>query len=225
MDNARCVILVAVHQNVEPHCELSLRQLEGQGYVVRRLYGFTGVDRARNRLATDAINSGFEEMMWIDADIAFEPASVDRLRSHNLPIVGGLYPTKVERRLAAVLLPGTKQIVFGQGGGLLEIRFAPTGFLYTRRQVYLDIQQHENLPVCDRATKPLVPYFMPMALQEGGEAWYLTDDYSFCERARSCGYRIFADTSIRLQHIGLYGYSWEDIGGGLPRYSTYRLDL
>ena len=41
----------------------------------------------RNRLATEALADGFEELMWIDADIAFDPRSVDRLRSHNLPIV------------------------------------------------------------------------------------------------------------------------------------------
>ena len=41
----------------------------------------------------------------------------------------------------------------------------------------------------------------------------------------SCGFQIFADTSIRLQHIGIYSYSWEDIGGGLPRYPSYRLRI
>jgi hypothetical protein len=35
---------------------------------------------------------------------------------------------------------------------------------------------------------------------------YLTEDYA-SERARRCGYRLVADTTIRLQHIGAYGYS------------------
>ncbi|MBY0525809.1 MAG: hypothetical protein K2R98_20620 [Gemmataceae bacterium] len=66
MDNARCIILVPIHHNVEPHCELALRQLETNGYTVRRYYGQAAVDQARNRLATDAVNEGFEELMWID---------------------------------------------------------------------------------------------------------------------------------------------------------------
>ena len=37
--------------------------------------------------------------MWIDSDIAFEPQSVQRLRSLGLPIVCGLYPKKLEREL------------------------------------------------------------------------------------------------------------------------------
>jgi len=31
--------------------------------------------------------------------------------------------------------------------------------------------------------------------------------FPFRLRQNSCGFQIFADTSIRLQHIGIYGYS------------------
>src|SRR5262245_57019935 len=61
-------------------------------------YGGSQIDTVRNRLASEALAEGFEELMWIDADIAFHPASVERLRAHGLPIVCGLYPTKVECR-------------------------------------------------------------------------------------------------------------------------------
>ncbi len=88
MENSRCAILVPAGHSIEPHCALTLGQLEAQGYPVRRLYGFSQVDVARNRLATDALAEGFEELMWIDSDIAFEPQSVDRLRAHGLPFFG-----------------------------------------------------------------------------------------------------------------------------------------
>ena len=64
-----------------------------------------------------------------------------------------------------------------------------------------------------------------MVIPSGGGHLYLGEDFAFCERARRCGFQIFADTSIRLQHIGIYGYSWEDVGGGLPRYPSYRLRI
>lgn len=226
MDNSKCAILVPVARHIEPHCDLALRQLEAVGYPVRRLYGFSQIDRARNRMATDALAEGFEELFWIDSDMAFEAASVDRLRSHGLPIACALYPTKVEKKLTSHLLPGTREVTFGQGGGLLEILYAATGFLYTRRQVYLDLQAKLKLPVCNRKLgQPTVPYFLPFILPEGDDHIYLSEDYSFCERARRCGYRIFADTTIRLQHIGIYGYSWEDLGGSLQRFPTYQLQV
>jgi hypothetical protein len=205
---------------------LALRQLESRGYPVRRLYGYSQIDRARNRLATDAVADGFEELMWIDSDMAFLPESVDRLRSHDLPLVCGLYPTKIERRLTSLVLPDTKQIIFGQQGGLVEIRYAATGFLYTRRQVYLDVQQKEGLPVCNqRQGQPTVPFFMPMIVPDGEGHFYLAEDFAFCERVRRCGYRIFADTTIRLEHIGIYGYSWEDLAVSVPRYASYRVEF
>jgi hypothetical protein len=225
MDNSKCVILVPAHQYIEPLTELALRQLESRGYRVRRLYGHANPDRARNRLASDAINEGMEELMWVDPDIGFEPHFVDILRHHNLPLVGGLYPSTDTRALACQLLPGTAQVNFGPGGGILEIQAAAAGFFYTRRQVYLDIQEHEKLPVCDELTRPVIPYFLPMVLKEGKDHRYLCDAYAFCERARRCGYRLFADTTLRLQHLGTYGYSWEDAGGGVERYESYRLNL
>jgi len=110
MDNSRCVILVPASRHIEPHCEYSLRQLEAQSYIVRRLYGFAQVDVARNRLASESIADGFEELIWIDSDIAFEPQAVQRLRSHGLPIVCGLYPKKAEKEWSPQLLPGQKSI-------------------------------------------------------------------------------------------------------------------
>ncbi|MBY0525810.1 MAG: hypothetical protein K2R98_20625 [Gemmataceae bacterium] len=224
MDNRKCVILVPVHYNIEPHCELSLRQLETRGYAVRRHFGSPAVDRARNRMATEALAAGFEELMWIDGDVAFEPASVDRLRSHGLPIVCGMYPTKVHRNLSSLVFPETKQLVFGKEGGLLEIRYAATGFLLTHRQVYLDVQKHEELPTCDQENRLVVPYFLPMLVpEENRPPRYLGCDYAFCERARRSGYKIVADTTIRLQHIGVYGYSWEDLGERVGKHETYTL--
>ena len=129
MDNSRCVILVPASRHIEPHCEYSLRQLEAQSYIVRRLYGFAQVDVVRNRLASESIADGFEELMWIDSDIAFEPQSVQRLRSHGLPIVCGLYAKKLETEWSSQFLPGQKSVTLGEGGGLIEVLYAAAGFL------------------------------------------------------------------------------------------------
>ena len=48
-----------------------------------------------------------------------------------------------------------------------------------------------------------------------------TSTYAFCERARQCGYKIMADTSIRLWHIGEYAYGWEDAGLDRPRHDSF----
>jgi hypothetical protein len=72
---------------------------------------------------------------------------------------------------------------------------------------------------------PTTPYFLPMVMPSGDVHIYLGEDFAFSERARQSGFRIYADTSIRLQHIGIYGYGWEDVGEGLPRRASYQIKL
>src|SRR6267378_2130128 len=102
-NNSRCVILVPANYGIEPECERSLVQLERRGYPVWRVPGFANIDQCRNEMATQALKRGFEEIFWIDSDIAFEPDAVDRLRAHDLPLVSGIYPKKGQRSLASRL--------------------------------------------------------------------------------------------------------------------------
>ncbi|MEX2138196.1 MAG: hypothetical protein WD894_02965 [Pirellulales bacterium] len=244
-DSSKCLVLVPVAAHIEPACEAALAELARGGYTVRRVYGYAAIDQARNDMATDALADGFEETMWIDADISFDPAAVDQLRAAQLPIVCGIYARKGRRALACHALPGTKRLVFGVGGGLLELRYAGTGFLLVRRQVYVDLQERLGLPVCNqRFGRATIPFFQPMVIEdreevsdEGGENiplsplvsphphWYLPEDFAFCERARQCGYKIMADATIRLRHHGSYGYSWEDAGIDRTRYDTFYYDV
>jgi hypothetical protein len=220
---------VATH--IEPDCERGLTQLEARGYSVRRVYGYAAIDQARSQMASDALADGFHELMWIDSDIGFDPDSVDRLRSHGRPIVCGIYPKKGQRALACNLLPGTTQVTFGREGGLLEIAYAATGFLFTRREVYEDVARSSELPLCNqRFGRPIRPYFLPMLVEDrvtgaspndSPDRWYLGEDFAFCERARRAGHRILADTTIRLFHIGRHGHSWEESGMSLPRFARF----
>ncbi|HQY59953.1 MAG: hypothetical protein IPF92_16410 [Myxococcales bacterium] len=225
MDPSRCVVLVPYSGHIEIECERALGRLEEEGYIVRRASSSAGIDLQRSQLATDALADGFDELFWIDADIAFDAADVARLRAHDRPLTCGLYAKKGARELACYVHPGTDEIVFGKSGGLLSVRYAGLGFVHTRREVYEAIREVCRLPVCNRRFKrPVVPYFLPMLLDsdDDPEPWYLTEDYAFFERARAAGFGLFADTSVRLWHVGRYRYGWEDAGSTLDRYNTYR---
>jgi len=225
-DPRRCVVLVPFYGHIEQSCEIALKELERRGYPVRRVGGYAAIDQARNKMATDALLDGFEETMWIDADTGFEPDDIGRLRKHGLPIVTGVCPKKGKQELALHVLPGTKRMVFGKHGGLMEIKYAGTGFLYVRREVYERLQCELELPVCnERFPRPVVPFFHPLIFEDAEGPWYLGEDWSFCERARQCGFQIMADTVIRLWHIGNYRYGWEDAGNKMQRYSDFTLNL
>lgn len=128
LGNERCVILVPVAHRIEPDCETAIRQLEERGYPVRRVYGYAAVDQARNQIATNTLDEGFEELMWIDSDIVFDPNAVERLRSHQLPMCCGIYPKKGKRSFACDFLEQTQVVSFGQQGGLMQIDRVGLGF-------------------------------------------------------------------------------------------------
>jgi hypothetical protein len=226
LDPGKCAILVPFTGFIHPPCESSLRELERRGYQVRRVGGYAAIDQGRNQMATDALLDGFEETMWIDSDVDFHPDSIEQLRAHGLPLVSGVYAQKGRRALASHIIPGTPKMVFGQGGGPIEILYAATGFLLVRREVYLRVQQRLGFPVAnERFGSPTIPYFQPMMYPIEDGYWYLAEDYAFSERVRSVGYKIVADTSIRLWHLGGYPYGWEDAGTDRERTGSFTLNF
>jgi hypothetical protein len=64
-----------------------------------------------------------------------------------------------------------------------------------------------------------------MVIRRGIGHWYLAEDYAFCERARRAGHALWADTRLRLSHVGRYAYSWEDAMGERDRYANVRMRL
>jgi hypothetical protein len=176
-DPSKCVVLVPVATHVEPACEAALVELATRGYTVRRVYGYAAIDQARNEMAAQALADGYEETLWIDSDISFELDAVERLRSHHLPIVCGVYARKRMRALACHTLPGTERLVFGAEGGLTEILYAGAGFLLVRREVYAAMQERLKLPACNhRFDKPIVPYFQPIVVEDTGRSGTLVPD-------------------------------------------------
>lgn len=211
-DPQKLIIIVPALDRIVPQVDASLRTLEREGIRVHRAFGQSAIDSARCRLATQALGAGYEEILWIDSDVGFEPADVQRLRDHGLALVGGVYAKKAEQTLTCIHLPGTPAILFEPGSAPVDVLYLPGGFLYTRAEVYRAVQQRCELPTCNRAfeTAGLVPYFMPMIVQHQDQPVYLGEDYAFCHRARQAGFRVMADPGIRLTHYGSYGWTLED---------------
>lgn len=217
------VALVPVANVMEPECEASLQKLRARGIKVRVFRGASAIDQARSLMAHDALKDGFTELLWVDADIAFEPSDVDMLLAHDKPFVCGVYPKKGVRSLACHTLPDTRELVFGEGGGLVEILYAAGGFTLVRSSVYTLLKEKLALPVCNaQFGAPFVPYYLPLVKETDAGAWYLAEDFAFSERARQAGVSVYADTRIRLRHIGRYAYQWEDAGMAATRHASFR---
>lgn len=187
--------------------------MKRRGYEVKTLNGASDISLARSSMATEALEEGFEETLWVDSDIGFDPDDADKLRAHNRPIVAGLYVRKPATGFAARFRPG--EVVFGLGGGLVEMEKVGMGFTLIRAEVYEAVRKACDLfPVNGGYDgKKVVPYFLPMLAEEPAGLCYLSEDYSFIYRARQAGIVTYADTTIKLGHIGGgYAWSWDDLG-------------
>lgn len=220
------VVLVPAYGGIDPDCDEALRALEKRGYEVRRLFGNAALDIARSTMATRALDDGFDDLVWVDSDMRFEADTVERLRATDAPFVAAIAPKKGKRELACHVLPETKEITFGAHGGIVELRYIGCAFVVTRRALYERMQKQLELPLCNaQFGAPFVPYFMPTVVDDIRGPWYLEGDYAFCERARSIGTSILADTRVRVSHVGSYAYSWEDAGRDVERFDDYRVTL
>ena len=109
-------------------------------------------------MAHDALKDGFTELLWVDADMAFKPSDVDMLLGHEQPFVCGIYPKKGTRAFACHLLPGTSELVFGEGGGLVEILYAAGGFTLVRSPFTLRFARSSRCrPATRSSARPSCP--------------------------------------------------------------------
>ncbi len=230
MNREKCCILVPSRDGIDQAVEKALHELARRGYRLMIMRGVTSIDQIRSQMATDALKAGFEELFWIDDDVLFDPDDVDRMREHDLPIVGGVYPWKGKPQLAVHWLEGTKSIVLGTSGGIVEVKYAATGFLMTRAEVYeklisgktrsqivpgmVEQELCAGIPsVVGQFDRPMYPFFLPMVVYpiRDQSPKYLAEDWAFFHRAWAAGFKIHVDTRIRLYHVGRYAYSWEDL--------------
>lgn len=209
---AECVILVPYMNRIEHDTDTCLRILEARGYEVWRTPGYSAIDQARNRMAYDALyRRGFQELMWIDSDVAFDPDDFERLRNHDLPVCAAAYPFKGFPRFTIETFT-QEPMTFGEGGKLMKVKSAATGFLYTQRAVYEGIRDFFHLPLCNTSfDAPMYPFFHPQVFNEDDQWYYLGEDFSFCRKAQRAGFDVWLDTRIRLRHIGMYQWQWEDV--------------
>lgn len=226
---SKAVVLVPHLGGIEPACEDALREIELAGVRVVRRQGSSQIDLARNEMISAALHDGCESMLFIDADLGFDPADALRfLDRPDPPVLSGVYAKKGPREVASAFHEGITNILFGPDApGLYPLKYAATGFLRIRAEVLRTMIDRLGLPLCNTQWgEGSWPFFMPVIVpQPDGQFHYLGEDWAFSHRLAQIGVVPMADTSIRLFHYGPYGYSWEEVGAERPRYRTYNLSI
>lgn len=166
-----------------------------------------GVARSRNQLSADFLASDCTHLLFIDCDLIFSAEHVARLVSHDVAVVGGLYPKKQD-------VPGLPEWVLNSlpntepdENGLQEVRYIGTGFMCIRRFVFEAMIKQMGAQIAftaDYGRRRVEHDFWPMGVYSypDGTRRYLSEDWYFCQRWLDCGGKVLADTRAIIKHIG-----------------------
>lgn len=205
-----------------------LCQEQAIGAELDLLAGDALVNRARNSMATRFMASAATHLLFIDADIGFEPEAVMRLLAFDADLSGGVYPAKMidwdrvrhftgapddlpkaALRYAAALHTDAGVTVRDD---FARARFLATGFMMIKRRVF-DVLEHAYPELKFRrlhthpdpqADHPHRYAFFDCMIDKDG--YHLPEDYSFCERWTRTGGEIWVDLNSQLTHIGHHHY-------------------
>ena len=205
-------------------CEQALRELERRGVRVVRREGCSAIDVARNDMASDALHDGFEAILFIDADIGFDPRDALRLLARPEPVLTGVYAKKGSREMASRFADGIDLVRFrADAPGPYPLKAAAARFLRVRAAVLRRMIAELGLPLCNtRWGRGCWPFFHPAIVPDDSGGWhYLGEDWAFSHRLAQIGVTPLADTSIRLWHYGRHGFGWEDFRADTVRYRSY----
>jgi hypothetical protein len=198
------------------------------------------VPRARTTLASLFMDdAAATHMLFIDADISFQPEQVHRLLLADKEFAGALYPIKsmdwqgAEERLragepfpqAAFRYVGTlcdEGEVEYDSAGFATASYVGGGFQLIRRSVFerlfaaypqSHIRRTHTLFDDGYHSANLYALFDTFIDEQGA---YLSEDYAFCKRFRDIGGKIWLDLKSRLTHTGPHDF----IGDFESRFST-----
>ena len=174
-------------------------------FQIDTLSNESNVNRARNSCAAKFLSGDATHLMFVDADIQFNPRDIARLVEHDKDIVGGIYPQKtLPPKMVVNTLDNSKQ-----EGNLLEVGTLGTGFMLVKRGVFEQMIAAGATPYSDDIglsdTENNNQYdFFNCTIDSNGR--YLTEDWSFCRKWRELGGAIWADTTVALAHVGYYRF-------------------
>jgi hypothetical protein len=209
-------------------------QLACQQRNVRLLVHMLGsealITRARqNVVAQFLANPAATHLLFVDADIGFEPEQVFRLMDFGADATAAIYPLKrLDWRKLTIAaeqkrenLPSSSLSYLVQftdrervetRGEFARVKYAGTGFLMLRRQMLLEMiarypelrYTHEHRPDDPLDGSPWRYALFNCFVDETGT--YLSEDFSFCRRWTEMGGEIWIDLKSRLTHLGLVSF-------------------
>lgn len=161
--------------------------------------GESHITRARNNLAATFLQTGFDTLVFIDADIEMEAADFFKLL--DIPGVrGAAVPckTKDHAEMLSLWVDGKRPKRSEMPAAPFSVDFLGSAVLAIDRSVLEALKSSEQVQPYDSEVGPAWDFFRDGVYQD---TW-LSEDFAFCALLTDNGIAITCDPSIRVKHFG-----------------------
>jgi len=210
------------------------------------------ITRGRNLLVSRFLDDpAATHMIFIDADIGFDPRQVARMLAFGEDVVAGMYPLKLldwnsglQRAVDGELVESAPLRYVGAPcdgeeaearDGFVTGTYAGTGFMMISRDALLKMAtaypqlrysaSHAGAILTGNPSLSPNQYAFFDCMIEPDTGVYLSEDYTFCRLWRNIGGKVWLDTQGALIHVGAHEFcgapAARDFAQPLPAPSAF----
>jgi hypothetical protein len=204
-DNVKIATMISIAKLVK---ELTQAGLKFEINTMKSPY----IAYARNILTARFLQRKEDHLLFIDADLEFEPECVLKMLLADKDVICTPYRVKTNEPTVVkytVSIPDPKNIkIFGPG--LVEINNGPAGMMLIKRKIFEKlIKDYPDKEITVNTNEDTFPddlrvyNFWDSNFKDG--VWRGEDIY-FCDLARQAGFKVYANLDSTLIHHGSFGY-------------------
>lgn len=187
------------HQYLACYIPMLIHSLKNRVQVDFRVEaGFSLIQYARNFLVYQFLkNEDYTHMLWIDADLGFDPTALVRMLNRKVDVIGGVYTNKN---------PTTPKYPYIAAGsvvdGMQEAYHIPGGFMLVSREAVKAVADKCPTHFMEHGGVEYEVANCFDLLLDTDTKRFKGEDFVYCDRLRAAGYKIYIETDISFLHVG-----------------------
>lgn len=178
--------------------------------------------RGRNHIAAQAIRGGWDKLIFIDADARFTfdqfvnivgsvhdltigacPLKVFPISLNYMPFKDDPYYLRNDMRSVNSLLA----LRDGHRSNYIPVQFAGTAFMAISRKLLLAVAEaSEEYQYPNPGNGGYLHTEWNMFPTKPMDGKFMSEDWSFCSKARELGYQVMLDSNVIISHVGSWTF-------------------
>lgn len=195
---SKTLIAVPSHDMVHAEFTRALMNLDKPAGTGFAMITNTLIYTSRNLIAQNAVNAGFDRVLWIDSDMIFPSDTLIRLSAdldEGRDLVSALCFTRRETSVPCIHSDLTWEV-------------KPDGWVNTTADIYFDYPRDQVFEIagCGFGCVMTSAALLKKMIDKYGAPFYplmgMGEDTTFCFRALQDGIKMYCDSRVKIGHIG-----------------------